>query len=44
MLRNISAPKLDDVMGAWRKWHHEEGHRLYFSGDVIRVNMSRRMR
>jgi hypothetical protein len=31
-------------------WEHGEngimkrGHRLYFSGDVIRVNMSRRMR
>jgi hypothetical protein len=24
--------------------HHDVGHRLYFSRDVIRVNMSRRMR
>jgi hypothetical protein len=44
VLRSISAHKSDDVMGAWRKLHHEEGHRLYFSQDIIRVNMSRRTR
>jgi hypothetical protein len=44
VLRSMSAHMADDVMGAWRKLHHEEGHRLYFLRDVIRVKTSRRVR
>jgi hypothetical protein len=29
MLRRISGPKRDEVMGGWRKLHTEELHNLY---------------
>jgi hypothetical protein len=31
-------------MGDWRKLHNEELHNLYFSPNIIRMFMSRRMR
>jgi hypothetical protein len=32
------------VTGGWRKLHNEELHNLYSSPNIIRMNMSRRMR
>jgi hypothetical protein len=34
----------DDVIGDWRKLQNEELHNLYSSPNIIRTNMSRRMR
>jgi hypothetical protein len=43
MLRRISGPKRDEVMGDWRKLHNEELHNLYSSPNIIRMIKSRRM-
>jgi hypothetical protein len=44
VLRRISGPKRDEVMGEWRKLHNEELHNLYSSPDIIRQVKSRQMR
>jgi sorting nexin-29 len=41
VLRRISGPKRDEVMGEWRKLHNEELHTLYSSPDIIRQVKSR---
>jgi hypothetical protein len=37
VLRNIFGPKIDEVIGGWRKLHNEEHHNLYFSPSIIRI-------
>jgi hypothetical protein len=44
VLRRIFGPKMDDVMGRWRKLHNEELCDLYSSPSIIKIIMSRRMR
>jgi hypothetical protein len=41
VLRRIFGPKMDEVIGEWRKLHNEELHILYSSPNIIR---QRRMR
>jgi hypothetical protein len=40
----IFAPKMDEVIGGYRKLHTEELHNLYSSPNIIRIIKSRRMR
>jgi hypothetical protein len=44
VLRGIFGPKLDGVMGGWRKLYNEKLHNLYSSPSIIRIIKSRRMR
>jgi hypothetical protein len=44
LLRRISGPKRDEVMGEWKKLHNRELHILYSSPNIIRQIKSRRMR
>jgi hypothetical protein len=44
VLRRISGPKRDEVIGGWRKLHKEELHNLYCSPSIIRIIKSRRIR
>jgi hypothetical protein len=44
VLRRISGPKRDEVMGEWRKLHSGELHNLYPFQNIIRQIKSRRMR
>jgi hypothetical protein len=44
MLRRLSGPKRDEVMGDWRKLHNEELHNLYSWPNIIRMIKSRRVR
>jgi hypothetical protein len=44
MLRKIFGPKRDEVIGGWRKLHHEELHNLYSSPNIIRMMKSSRIR
>jgi hypothetical protein len=44
VLRRMSGPKRDEVMGGWRKQHTEELHKLYSKPSIIRMLKSRRMR
>jgi hypothetical protein len=44
VLRRISGPKRDEIMGEQRKLHSGELHNLYSSPDIIRHIKSRRMR
>jgi hypothetical protein len=44
VLRRIFGPKMDEVMGDWRKLHNGELHNLYSSPDIIRQMKSRRNR
>jgi hypothetical protein len=44
VLRRISGPKRDEVMGQWRKSHCVGLHNLYLSPDIIRQIKSRRMK
>jgi hypothetical protein len=44
VLRRIFGPKVDEVMGCWRKLHNEELHGLYSSAIIIKMIKSRRMR
>jgi hypothetical protein len=43
VLRRIFASRRDEVMGDWRKLHHEERHNSYSSPNIIRMIKSRRM-
>jgi hypothetical protein len=44
VLRRISGPKRDEVMGEWRKLHSGELHNLHSSPNIIRLIKSRRIR
>jgi hypothetical protein len=44
VLRRISGPKRDEVMGGWRKLYNEELHELYSTSSTIRITKSRWMR
>jgi hypothetical protein len=37
-------PKLDEIIGGWRKFHDDELHNLYSSPNKIRMIKSRGMR
>jgi hypothetical protein len=43
VLRRIFGSKMDEVIGGWRKLHHEELHKFYSSPNIIRMMKSRRM-
>jgi hypothetical protein len=43
-LRRLFGPKMDEVIGGWRKLRSEEVHDFYSSPSVITINKSRRMR
>jgi hypothetical protein len=44
VLRRIFGPRRDEVMGKWRRLHHEELNYLYSSPNIVWVIKSRRMR
>jgi hypothetical protein len=44
VLRKISGPKRDEMIGGWRKLHEEGPHKLYGSPSIIRIIKSRRVR
>jgi hypothetical protein len=44
VLRKIFGPKMDELIGSWRKLHNEELHNLYCSPSIIKNIKSRRMR
>jgi hypothetical protein len=37
VLRRISGPRREEVMGGWRKMRDEEFHNLYSSPNIVRV-------
>jgi hypothetical protein len=43
VLRRISGPKRDEIIGGWRECHDEELQNLYSSPNIIRMFKSRRM-
>jgi hypothetical protein len=36
VLRRISGPKRDEIIGGWRKMHNEKVHNLYSSPNKVR--------
>jgi hypothetical protein len=44
LLRRIFGPKMEEVAGQWRRLRSEELHNLYASRNIIRVNISSRVR
>jgi len=44
VLRRKIGPKRDEAIGEWRKLQNEEFNGLYSSPNIVRVNISRRMR
>jgi hypothetical protein len=44
VLRRIFGAKRDEVIGGWRKLHHEQLQYLYCSPSIIRIIKSRGMR
>jgi hypothetical protein len=44
VLRRIFGPKMDGVLGEWRKLNNKELHNMYPSPNIIRNIKSRRMR
>jgi hypothetical protein len=43
MVRRISEPTREEIIGGWRKLHNEGLHNLNSSPNIIRVIKSRRM-
>jgi hypothetical protein len=43
VLRRISGPKRDEIIGGWTKLRNEECYNLYSSPNIIRMTKSRRM-
>jgi hypothetical protein len=43
VLTKISGPKMDEVIGGWRKLHNKEVHNLYSSPSIIRAIKSGRL-
>jgi hypothetical protein len=43
-MRRIFGPMRGEVAGYWRRLRNEELHNLYTTPNIIRVNISRRMR
>jgi hypothetical protein len=41
VLRRIFGPKMEEVVGGWRRLHNEELHNLYASSNIIKVTKSR---
>jgi hypothetical protein len=37
ILKRISGPKRDKIIGSWRKMHNEELHNLYSLPNIIRM-------
>jgi hypothetical protein len=44
VLRRIFGPKMDELIGGWRKLYNDELHNLYTSTSIIRMIKSRRIR
>jgi hypothetical protein len=44
VLRRMSGPKREELVGDWRRLHNEELHNLYTSPNIIRVIKRRRVR
>jgi len=44
VLRRISGPRRDEIMGEWRRLHNEEVNDLYSSPNIVLVIKPRRMR
>jgi hypothetical protein len=44
VLRRISGPKRDELIGGWRQQNNVELHNLYGSPSIIKMIKSRRMR
>jgi len=44
VLRKISGPKREEVVGGWRRLHNEELHNLHVLPNILKVNKSRGMR
>jgi hypothetical protein len=44
VLRMIFEPKMDEVMGEWRKLHNKELHDLYSLPSIIRIIKLRKVR
>jgi hypothetical protein len=44
VLRRIFGPKMEEVLGDWRRLHNEGFHNLYTSLNIVRVIKSRGMR
>jgi hypothetical protein len=44
MLRRIDEPEREDVIGEWRRLHHEELHNLFSSSNTVTMIRLRRTR
>ena len=44
MLRKIFGPKRDDLTGKWRQVHNDGHHKPYFSQNILRAIISRKIR
>jgi hypothetical protein len=44
VLERIFGPKMDEMIGCWRKLNNEKLHNLYFSLNTIKMIRSRRLR
>jgi hypothetical protein len=44
VLKRIFGPKIEEVVGGWRRLHNEEFHNLFASLNIIRVIKSSMMR
>jgi hypothetical protein len=44
VLRNISLPKRDEMVGGLRKLHNEQLDNMYFSSNILRMMRSRKRR
>jgi hypothetical protein len=44
VLRRLHAPKRDEILRSWGKFHNEELHNLYSWQNIIRMIKSKRIR